>query len=307
MSPRIGINPITWSNDDLPSLGGHISLETCLSEARAAGYDGIELGGKFPRDAVQLRALLDRHSLDLVSGWYSGRLCERDEHEELALMRPHLELLRALNVDFVIFAETSRAIHGDPRMPLRLRPCLAQANWPQFSRRLDALAQRLRDSGMRLVFHHHMGTVVQVRDEIERLLDSTGAAVELLLDTGHLLFAGADPVACAADWIGRIGHVHCKDVRRAVLDRSLNRNTSFLKAVIDGVFTVPGDGCIDYATLFRLLQARNYAGWLVVEAEQDPSVAEPFACAELGRRNIARLWPQLQDAAPAGSARPLSA
>jgi myo-inosose-2 dehydratase len=289
VSLRLGINPITWSNDDLPRLGGNISLETCLSQARAAGYEGIELGSKFPREPGRLREVLGKHGLGLVSGWYSGRLCEQDEDAEFRAMQPHMELLRALGVDLVIFAETTRCIHGDFGAPLRLRPCLSEANWPVFTRRIGALARRMRDAGMRLAYHHHMGTVVQSRADVDRLMQETPDAVELLLDTGHLTFAGADPVDVARAYAGRIGHVHCKDVRRYVLDRSLNRNASFLQAVVDGVFTVPGDGCVDYAGVLEPVAHAGYRGWLVVEAEQDPAVAPSAEYATLGYRNLRRL------------------
>ena len=286
MSLRLGINPITWSNDDLPRLGGNISLETCLSQARAAGYEGIELGSKFPREPGRLREVLGKHGLGLVSGWYSGRLCEQDEDAEFRAMQPHMELLRALGVDLVIFAETTRCIHGDFGAPLRLRPCLSEANWPVFTRRIGALARRMRDAGMRLAYHHHMGTVIQTEAEIDSLMSCCGVEVELLLDTGHLRFAGGNPEAVAARHARRIAHVHCKDIRPGVLERNLNRDASFLEAVLQGVFTVPGDGCIDYAAVFAPLRQAGYSGWLVVEAEQDPAVADPLTYATLGYRHL---------------------
>jgi inosose dehydratase len=285
---RLGINPLTWTIDDLPEVGGETSLETCLTEARAAGYDGVELGCKFPRTAPELKAALAPHGLALVSGWYSANLLERDAAAEFEAMRAHRELLAALGCAVVVVAETTRCIHGDRRRRLSQRPVLAAADWPRFAERLAELGARLRDSGLTLAYHHHMGTVVQTEEEVDRLMDSCDQTVGLLLDTGHLTFAGGDPVRAANRHAERIAHVHCKDVRRTVLERSLNRDTSFLDAVLDGVFTVPGDGSVDYPATLAPLARANYLGWLVVEAEQDPSVAPSAHYANLGYRNLRR-------------------
>ena len=210
----------------------------------------------------------------------------RDAAAEFEAMRPHRELLGALGCDVVVVAETTRCIHGDRRARLSQRPVLAPADWPRFAERLDELGVRLQDSGLTLAAITIMGTVVQTEDEVDRLMDSCDDAVALLLDTGHLTFAGGDPARVAARHAARIAHVHCKDVRRAVLDRSLNRDCSFLDAVLDGVFTVPGDGCVDYQAALAPIARAKYRGWLVVEAEQDPSVAPSAQYANLGYRNL---------------------
>lgn len=286
MSLRIGINPLTWTNDDLPALGDDIPLDTCLREARAAGYDGVELGRKFPRDAAVLGPLLAAHGLALVSGWYSLRLLERDVDAELDAMQPHFDLLNALGCDVMVCAEVSRCTHGDLRARLTGRPRMSPAEFDRFATRIDVLAKRMLERGMRLAYHHHMGTVVQSQDEVHELMQRTSPAVGLLLDTGHLTFAGGDPLAVAREHADRIAHVHCKDVRGDVLARVLNADTSFLEAVLQGVFTVPGDGVIDYRPVFDVLHGAGYAGWVVVEAEQDPSIADPVTYATLGYRNL---------------------
>jgi len=289
MSLRLGINPLTWTIDDLPEVGGETTLETCLTEARAAGFEGVELGCKFPRTAPELRAALAPHGLALVSGWYSANLLQRDAAEEFDAMRPHRELLSALGCDVVVVAETTRCIHGERGTRLSQRPVLAPPDWPRFAERLEELGARLQDAGLALAYHHHMGTVVQTEDEVDRLMDSCDDAVSLLLDTGHLTFAGGDPARLATRHAARIAHVHCKDVRSAVLARCLNRDSSFLDAVLDGVFTVPGDGCVDYPAVLAPIARAGYAGWLVVEAEQDPAVAPSAEYANLGYRNLRRL------------------
>jgi inosose dehydratase len=286
MNVRIGINPLTWTNDDLPALGDDIPLDVCLREATAAGYDGVELGRKFPRDAAVLGPILAGHGLALVSGWYSLRLLERDVDAELDAMAPHFELLEALGSDVMVCAEVSGCIHGDFQARLSGRPRMPAAGFRRFAKRLDKLAERMGERGMRLAYHHHMGTVIQTEDEVDELIATTSPAVGLLLDTGHLTFAGGDPLAVARQHVGRIQHVHCKDVRANVLERVLNADTSFLEAVLQGVFTVPGDGAIDYAPIFAVMREGDYAGWLVVEAEQDPAIAHPLTYATLGYRNL---------------------
>jgi inosose dehydratase len=284
MAVRIGANPIGWSNDDLRSLGGDTPLETCLAEAKQAGFAGMELGHKFPRDADTLKHVLDRFGLELVSGWYSMALLERDVHAEWAAIQPHKCLLQALGATVLIVAETSNAIHGDQNIPLSRRPKLTIEQWPLFTARLGQLAKRLADDGMQLVYHHHMGTVIESGDDVHRMMRETPDHVHLLLDTGHLTFAGADPAEFARVYRNRISHVHAKDVRADVLANVKARDMSFLDAVVAGVYTVPGDGVVDYASVFAALP--GYDGWVVVEAEQDPAKANPLHYATLGYDNL---------------------
>ena len=282
MPVRLGISPIGWSNDDLPELGGDTPLETCLAEARQAGFSGIELGNKFPRDPSRLRSILERHLLSLISGWYSGRLLDRSVDEEMAAIEAHLALLVAMGCTVLVYAETSGGIAGDRQRSLSHRPRLRDGEWRDFGDRLTELAERVARRGIRLAYHHHMGTVVESEADIDRLMAATGDSLGLLLDTGHLAFAGGDPVTLARRHGHRINHVHCKDVRPGVLTRVRTADASFLDAVLDGVFTVPGDGAIDFAGVCGALAVAGYDGWLVVEAEQDPAKASPIAYARIG-------------------------
>jgi inosose dehydratase len=284
MTVRIGANPIGWSNDDLRELGGATPLETCLAEAREGGFEGMELGHKFPREPAALQAILGHFDLDLVSGWYSAELLRRSAQDELAAMRPHLDLLKALGCSVLVFAETSNAIHGDRTRPLTERPVLPAEDWRRFGERMTEVADACLAEGVRLVYHHHMGTVVQSEADIDALMRSTGSSVHLLLDTGHATFAGADPAALARRYRDRISHFHAKDVRRSVMERARRESLSFLDAVIAGVFTVPGDGCVDYPGVLRELP--GYRGWAVVEAEQDPEKANPLTYAKMGYANL---------------------
>ena len=286
MTVQLGINPITWTNDDMPELGGDIPLETCLAETREAGYSGTELGGKFPRASSVLGPMLARHHLKLVSGWFDGRIFERDVAEEFAAIEPHLALLRDLGCQYVVYADNSGR-RGFP--PISQRPKLADDDWPAYGRKVTELAERMAAFGVRMAFHHHMGTIVQSEADIDWLMASTGEAAGLLFDTGHCLFAGGDPAMLLARHVVRVVHVHCKDVRRAALDQAVEQDMTFMDAVVAGVFTVPGDGCVAFTPLLRMLCEAGYAGWLVVEAEQDPRKAHPLTYATLGYRNLRRM------------------
>ena len=282
MAVRLGVSPIAWSNDDLPELGGETPLETCLADACEAGFAGIELGNKFPRDADQLRPILDRHGLALISGWYSGRLLDRSVEDEIAAIAPHRDLLTALGSNVLVYAETTGSIAGDRRRPLSTRPRLGDSDWAGFGAKLSDLATRLAQSGIALSYHHHMGTVVEIAEDIDRLMAATDDSVGLLLDTGHLAFAGDDPAAVTRRYGARINHVHCKDVRTDMLAKVRAGDASFLDAVLAGVFTVPGDGAIEFGPILSALAAVSYDGWLVVEAEQDPAKAPPLVYAKRG-------------------------
>jgi inosose dehydratase len=286
MAVRIGANPIGWSNDDMRELGGETPLETCLAEARQVGFEGMELGHKFPRDAGALRAALAPFGLDCISGWYSAELLLRDAAGELEQLRPHLDLLKAMGSAVLVFAETSNAIHGDLYAPLSTRPGLDASGWAEFGRRVTAVAEATLREGVRLVYHHHMGTIVQNEADIDAFMRATGPAVHLLLDTGHATWAGVDPAVLAARYRHRISHVHAKDVRAAMMQRALSEDWSFLRSVVEGVYTVPGDGMVDYSAIFRALP--DYSGWVVIEAEQDPAKANPLHYAKLGYTNLCR-------------------
>jgi inosose dehydratase len=286
---RIGINPITWTNDDVPELGGDTPLDTCLAETRQAGYAGTELGGKFPRQSSVLRPIMDRFGLAVISGWYDGRCAEKDVAAEMDAVADHLQLLKDMGSSHVVYADTSLGRHGAIWGPISQRPVLAADEWPAYGRKLTELAERMADFGVRMAFHHHMGTIVETDEEVGLLMRHTGPAVGLLYDTGHSAFAGGDPLSLVKAHVGRIVHVHCKDARRPILDKARREDMSFMHAVLEGIFTVPGDGFIDYPAILRVLADNGYQGWLVVEAEQDPRKAHPLTYATMGFENLSRM------------------
>ena len=285
MAIRLGANPIGWSNDDLQDIGGETPLETCLAEAREAGFEGMELGHKFPREANALKAALAPFGMACVSGWYSAELLRRDAEAEMRALRPHLDLLKAMGSQVLVFAETSNAIHGDLSKPLSQRPRMAAADWKQFGARITEVAKRTADEGVRLVYHHHMGTIVESPEDIDAFMHATGDAAHLLLDTGHATWGGADPAKLARDYHARISHFHAKDVRPHIMKKAQEQDWSFLKSVLGegdelGVYTVPGDGMVDYVAVFEAL--KPYVGWVIVEAEQDPKKAPSLPYAKKG-------------------------
>jgi len=288
-SVKIGINPISWSNDDLPSLGGEIPLEVALTEGKAIGYQGFELGNKFPRQPEALRKVLAQHGLELVSGWYSGQLARRSAEEEIRAVGPHLELLAGNGAKVMVYGEVADSIQGTSA-PLYKRPRFFRPEqWRAYADKLTAFARHTLTRGVRLAYHHHMGAYVETPADVDQLMALVGDEVGLLFDSGHMTFAGGDPVAMLAKHVRRVCHVHCKDVRPQVIRMARNRNWSFLEAVINGAFTVPGDGAIDFKPLLALLHDHAYRGWLVVEAEQDPVVAPSYAYADKGYRYLHEL------------------
>jgi inosose dehydratase len=290
MSVRIGTNPIAWSNDDMPELGGETPLEVCLTEARQAGYVGMEMGGKFPKDPAVLRFILERHGLALISGWYSGELLNRSAEEEITAVQSHLDLLAAMGCKVMVYAETTGTVQNQRARPLSSRPRAEAGHWTDYGRRLTQVAEHFLEQGVQMAFHHHMGTVVETEEEVDRLMESTGEAVGLLLDTGHATFAGIDPLTLVRRYGSRINHVHCKDVRLDRLERAKAQDLSFMDAVVDGVFTVPGDGGVDFKAVLTALKEARYKGdWLVVEAEQDPAKAHPLTYAKKGYQTLSRL------------------
>lgn len=284
MAVRFGINPIGWSNDDLPELGGDIPLETCLAETKQAGYSGIEKGGKFPNEANALRLVLANHGLKLVTGWFSGELRSRTIEDEKRRIAEHMGLLIAAAAPVLVYAETTGTVQADLDTPVADRPVMPESEFPAYAAKLTAFAEWMKGEGIAMTFHHHMGTVIEKEREIDLLMQHSGDAVGLLLDTGHLTFAGGNVAATTRRWGKRINHVHCKNIRPLVLAEVHRNHWSFLKGVLEGVFTVPGDpeGCIDYRNFAGVLKEIGYAGWAVVEAEQDPKKANPLAYATMG-------------------------
>ena len=282
MSIRLGIAPIAWSNDDMPELGGETPLEQCLKEASLAGFTGIEYGGKFAMDSNELIPKLKKESLKLCSGWYGAQLLKRSPKEEFKLMQKQLKLFKDCKSPCMVFAEVTGSVQGDPKIPLSKRPKLSKDDWKKFIHSINEISKMMMDESMPLAYHHHMGTVIETEEDTRKLIENTKDTVGLLVDTGHMLFAQGNSIKLVESFYERIIHVHCKDIRKDILEKSLKNDATFRQAFLDGAFTVPGDGCIDYVPFLKTLKEKEYSGWLVVEAEQDPAKANPFEYAKIG-------------------------
>lgn len=286
LKAKLGIAPIAWSNDDLPQLGGDTPLETCLAESAEAGFLGVETGGKFPKTSAELKPLLSRFGLRLASGWYSGTVLDSEFEAEKDKAFAQLELFRDCGAACLVYGETAGTIQNRQNVPLTGRRTLNDDDFVTYGRKLTKFAEFCAEQGVPLAFHHHMGTAVENALDIDRLMAQTGEAVHLLLDTGHAVFAGADPVEILNRHGKRIIHVHTKDIRSGVLTELDRSHESFLDAVLKGVYTVPGDGAIDFVTVVQKLADVGYEGWFVVEAEQDPAKAPPLEYAGIGHRAL---------------------
>ena len=288
---RFGTNPIAWANDDDQTLGADIPTERILHEAgEVIGFDGIENGHRWPNDPEALRRLLADHGLAFVSGWHSMNLLAHSVAEEIAAIQPHLDKLKHNGCKVAIVCETSNSVQGLAQ-PLSTRPRLLADQMRDFGAKVEAVAAHCATQGIDLVYHHHMGTVVESPEDIDAFMAATGPATKLLFDAGHCWFGGGDPVAVLARHVTRVRHFHAKNVRPAIRARVQAEGLSFMDGIRAGVFTVPGDqeGAVDFEPLLRILKDAGYDGWIVIEAEQDPAVRNPLMYQTLGLHTLKRL------------------
>ena len=284
----LGIAPIGWTNDDMPELGAENTFEQCVSEMALAGFSGTEIGNKYPADAAVLKHKLDVRGMRVASRWFSSFLVTKPLEENVRAFAAELDFLAAAGASRINVSEQSHSIQGMQATPIfSNKYVMNDAEWKLLCDGLNALGKIAAERSFRLCFHHHMGTVVQTAEETTRLMRETDPKyVFLFYDTGHFLFAGTDPVEMLRQNIDRVGHVHLKDIRLKTLAEVHEKKMSFLSAVREGAFTVPGDGDFDFTPVFRLLSEANYTGWLLVEAEQDPAKANPFEYAKKARAYI---------------------
>lgn len=286
---RLGIAPIAWTNDDMPDLGKENTFEQCVSEMALAGFTGSEIGGKYPTDVSELTKALNMRGIQICNCWFSSFLLSVPyEMTEQAFIR-QTDFLKAMNAEVIGVSEQSYSIQGKPEQPVwEGKYVMNEDEWKLLADGLNKLGRIAGDKGMKLTFHHHMGTVVQTEKEIDRFMELVDPElVYLLFDSGHLSFAGIDPAKVLKKYIGRVKHVHLKDIRKDMVNKSCSGKWSFLKGVREGVFTVPGDGDVDFAPIFQILEEADYEGWVVVEAEQDPAKANPLEYAIKARKYIA--------------------
>lgn len=286
---KLGIAPIAWTNDDLPDLGKENTFEQCVSEMALAGFTGSEIGNKYPKDPEVLKKALSLRGIEICNAWFSTFLTTKPYEETEKEFRKHVEFLHAMGAKIVGVSEQGHSIQGMQDVAVfDEKYVMNQEEWRLLTDGLNRLGKiALEEYGISLTFHHHMGTVVQTAHEVKRLMEETDPAyVSLLYDTGHFAYSGEDPLEMVKTYVNRIKHVHLKDIRREVVDKVKAEHLSFLTGVRLGTFTVPGDGCISFDEIFRVLQENHYEGYMLVEAEQDPAKADPLEYALKARAYI---------------------
>ncbi|PEG16344.1 myo-inosose-2 dehydratase [Bacillus toyonensis] len=285
---KLGIAPIAWTNDDMPELGAENTFEQCISEMALAGFNGSEVGNKYPRNTVVLKKSLELRNLEIASAWFSAFLTTKPLEETVQAFIKHRDFLHEMGAKVIVVSEQGHSIQGLMDVPLfQNKPVFTAEEWDKLADGLHHLGKLAQEKGLHIVYHHHMGTGVQTTAEIEKLMDMTDPElVSLLFDTGHLVFSGEEPLYILKKYLPRIKHVHLKDIRQVVVDAVKENKLSFLHAVKNGAFTVPGDGVIVFDEVFTTLANSEYKGWFVVEAEQDPALANPFEYALKARKFI---------------------
>lgn len=285
---KLGIAPIAWTNDDMPDLGAENTFEQCVSEMALAGFMGCEVGNKYPKDPAVLKAALDLRGLTIANQWFSSFVLSKPMEEVEKDFIAQCKFLKAVGADTIGASEQSYSIQGQMHTPVfECKYMMVQKEWERFAKGMNRLGEIADSMGMKLVYHHHMGTVVQTAAEIDKMMDMTDPdKFSLLFDSGHLAYCGEDYVEVLKKHVKRVKHVHLKDIRPDVVKKVKDEKLSFLQGVRAGAFTVPGDGCIDFAPIFDILDAAGYKGWMIVEAEQDPAKANPLEYALKAREYI---------------------
>ena len=283
------MSPIAWWNDDLVELSDDVSLEECLRQSRSAGFTGMEMGRRFPTDPDVMLPILKTHGIGICGGWFSGLLIDGDMEAEKDRIAAQMALFKAVDAPCIVYGEVGRSIQGDRAKPLATKPKLSDDEMKAYARKMTAFGEWCAGQGMPLSYHHHMGAVVETELELDAFMRHSGEGIPLLLDAGHLVFAGGDVLRAIDNHHRRINHVHVKDVRMAVIDGLDRGRQSFLDAVALGAFTVPGDGSLDFGAIVQRFADHGYEGWFVVEAEQDPRKNPPLRMAQVGYEELMRV------------------
>ena len=287
---KLGIAPIAWTNDDMPDLGKENTFEQCVSEMALAGFTGSEVGNKYPKDPEVLKKALELRGVEICNQWFSSFLITKPFEEVEKEFRAQLAFLKAMGAKVIGASEKSYSVQGQLDTPIFGHKYeMNDQEWDTFCTGMNKLGKIAKEEyGIALTFHHHMGTVVQSLAEVDRMMENTDPEyVSLLFDTGHFTYCGEDPLEVVKKYVHRIKHVHLKDIRPEVVEQVKKENMSFLAGVRAGAFTIPGDGCINYDPIFKVLEEAGYEGYMVVEAEQDPAKANPLEYEIRARKFIA--------------------
>lgn len=285
---KLGIAPIAWTNDDMPDLGAENTFEQCVSEMALAGFTGCEVGNKYPRDTAVLKKALELRGMQICNAWFSSFLTTKPYEEVKKDFIEHITFLKEMGAKVVGMSEQGHSIQGTDKPIFEAKYVMNDEEWDTLCTGINKLGKVAKDMGIKLCFHHHMGTVVQTEEEIDRLMANTDPELfGLLFDCGHLAYCGEDYMSVLNKYADRIRHVHLKDIRPEKVEQVKREHLSFLQGVRLGTFTVPGDGVIDFKPIFDVLEKTGYEGYVLVEAEQDPAIANPLEYAIKARKYIA--------------------
>lgn len=285
---KLGIAPIAWTNDDMPDLGAENTFEQCVSEMALAGFTGCEVGNKYPRDTAVLKKALELRGMQICNAWFSSFLTTKPYEEVEKDFIEHITFLKEMGAKVVGMSEQGHSIQGTDKPIFEAKYVMNDEEWDTLCTGINKLGKVAKDMGIKLCFHHHMGTVVQTEKEIDRLMSNTDPELfGLLFDCGHLAYCGEDYMSVLNKYADRIRHVHLKDIRPEKVEQVKREHLSFLQGVRLGTFTVPGDGVIDFKPIFDVLEKTGYEGYVLVEAEQDPAIANPLEYAIKARKYIA--------------------
>ncbi|MEW4024683.1 myo-inosose-2 dehydratase [Bacillus siamensis] len=281
-----GIAPIGWRNDDMPEIGAGNTLQHLLSDIVVAGFQGTEAGGFFPEPSVLNKELALRN-LRIAGKWFSSFSIQDGIEKTAESFTEHCDYLQKVGADVAIVSEQTYSVQGLDIDVFKKKPHFTDEEWVTLCNGLNRLGKIAEEYGLNLAFHHHLGTGVQTAEEVDRLMEGTDPRyVHLLYDTGHAYISDGDCMTILNKHMDRIRHVHFKDARIDIMERCRQEGKSFRQSFLQGIFTVPGDGCIDFTEVYRTLIRHDYSGWIVIEAEQDPAIANPLEYALIARKYI---------------------
>lgn len=281
---KYGIAPIGWRNDDIPEIGKENTYKQILSDAKLVGYEGTEVGGCYPTDPKELNKELALRGMRIAAQWFSGYLIRDGLEKSKEEFTKHCDFLKAVGADVAVYSEQTKSIQGMTDVCVYTeKPIYSEEEFKILADGLNILGEIANERGLKLCYHHHMGTGIQTFEETKKLMELTDPTkVYLLYDTGHIYVSDKEYMPLLENFKDRIGHVHFKDVRPNKLEEAEKNNMSFLNSFLHGIFTVPGDGYINYQEVYDYLVDMGYEGWIVVEAEQDPKIANPLEYAIKG-------------------------
>lgn len=288
---KLGIHPINWVGEDVQEHGDFYTYDQVMEEISMLGFKGTEISRKFPKDPVELKQALDKYKLQLTTQWKSVFFSDPDRHEsELEAYRKHVEFLKSFGCKVVSTAEIGGSmLNQDPTRGQDeiFVQRLDDDGWKYMVEGLNKAGEICRENGMHLVYHHHAGTVVEQPEEIDRLMEmSDPEFVSMLYDTGHGYYGGNDPVQLLEKYYDRIKYIHLKDIRQDILDKARTEKYSIRQCIKNGLFTVPGDGCLDFHSIFNALIEKGYSNWALIEGEQDPLKCNPYVYAKKSKAFI---------------------